>query len=147
MIMQNITETEFLSGLGQVSEKLAEAVIAQFGDWGSFTEQAEDVVNHGIDGGFGGFTYYSDTVAFAKENLDSIKELIAEQADGFGISGPIEFIKGFNSLNDNYTIDDIGKIYYGQDENHVDYRHIMNALAWYAAEEVCRAYVDALENC
>lgn len=48
--------------------ELAQAVIDNFGDDESFVQSAPDVANYGIDGGYSGFIYYSDTVPFAVKN-------------------------------------------------------------------------------
>ena len=52
------------------------AIVDQLGL--SFTEVDElratlnDIHSYGIEGGFGGFIYYSDTVAFAEQNKSDI---------------------------------------------------------------------------
>ena len=119
----------------------------------------EGIVEHGIDGGFGNFVYYSDTVAFAKDNMDDIMKLLDEYSDQLGES-VVDIVASFNCLK-NY--DDIKKgeiadilgiddyfdedYYYEEslddedneeDENSENETVILNALAWFAGEEVCR---------
>ena len=65
----------------------------------------EGIVEHGIDGGFGNFIYYTDTVAFAKDNMDDIMKLLDEYSDQFG-EDVVDIVASFNCLK-NY--DDIKK--------------------------------------
>ena len=54
-------------------EKLTTAVIEQLGGRDENTDQTmRDIMNHGADGGFSGFIYYSDTVEFYNQNKDLI---------------------------------------------------------------------------
>jgi hypothetical protein len=115
--------------------KLAEAVVEQMGGEESFLSSWEDIINHGISGGFSGFIYYSDTTDFAKRNIRLIREMAKQQADDFGI-GMLEMIKGFNCLNKAYSEDEIGETLWGNAGD----QQILNALAWYASEETCHQF-------
>jgi hypothetical protein len=99
-------------------------------------ESLEDVCNHGASGGFSGFTYYADTLAFFKAHKADILALAQSQAEDFG-QGMLEMIAGFNCLKgDNLNPDAVAQaIYTGKGDNAVNVR---NALAWYALEEVAR---------
>lgn len=125
-----------------IPSALISAVAKQCGGWEEFTGHAEDVVNHGADSGFSGFTYYSETVAFALANLPAIREYLKIQAEEWSDMSALEFVKGFRCLNNDFTLDEIGEALFGADP---DATAILNALAWYALEEVSRAYVDATE--
>lgn len=126
---------------------LIRAVVRQLGGWDSFTQSAPDISAHGIDGGFSGFIYHSDTEAFAKCNRRHISEMASAQASDFGVS-VTEMIQGFGCFRHNKvkpTDEEIGRaLYAGQ--NIDDGANMLNALAWYAGEEVARAYCDAIEN-
>ena len=124
---------------------LIRAVVRQLGGWDSFTASAPDIANHGIDGGFHGFIYYVDTVAFAKRHRASIQTMAKEQASDFG-SSVIEMIQNFGCFrNDKPTESEIcTALYGGRSEDGT--RNVLNALAWYAGEEVARAYQDLTEN-
>lgn len=125
-----------------ISEDLIKAVVDQFGGWEEFTTYAEDVTSHGIDGGFSGFIYYNDTIAFTENNLDSILEMAKEQAESIGCDNIFTMISGFNCVNE--TPEEVAEAIYNSDsENKTS---ILNALAWYAGEEVCRSYTDLLED-
>ena len=125
-----------------INSSLIDAVINQFGGKESFKESASDVSNNGINGGFGGFIYYNETVKFAQDNKALIMEMAEEQAQEFGSDGAFAMIKGFNCLNNEYNQSDIAAAIYSDSD---DSTQVLNALAWYAAEEVCRAYTDLKE--
>lgn len=124
-----------------INSSLIDAVINQFGGKESFKESASDVSNNGINGGFGGFIYYNETVKFAQDNKALIMEMAKEQAQEFGTID-VMMIQGFNCLNGNYNLEEIQQAIYGDSD---DSTQVLNALAWYAAEEVCRAYADIKE--
>lgn len=76
--------------------KLIRAVIKQFGGMNSDTQQMmQDVLEHGIDGGFHGFIYYSDTVIFAQKNQKAIVALLEEQAEQLGEGDVISMVNCF----------------------------------------------------
>lgn len=122
-----------------IDAKLVRAVVRQIGGWESFTEKAQYVYRHGADGGFSGFSYYCDTVPFAKKNRKEIVELAKNIADDFG-EGVFKMIAGFRCLSGDYSEGEIAEaIYNSKSENDTQ---VLNALAWFALEEVCRSYVD-----
>jgi 3-deoxy-D-manno-octulosonate 8-phosphate phosphatase (KDO 8-P phosphatase) len=59
---------------------LTRAVIRKLGG----TESMPDIVNHGASGGFSGFTYYADTVAFYKRHKADIMKRAEGDASDFG---------------------------------------------------------------
>lgn len=69
--MSDNKEQGFLNDYSS-NKKLNEAVIEQMGGFESFSENAQDISNHGIDGGFSGFINYSETVEFSQNNRDVI---------------------------------------------------------------------------
>ena len=98
-------------------------------------DQLFDVCNHGASGGFPGFTYYTDTVAFYKAHKADILAMAQSDASGFGM-GMLEIVKGFNCLNGDYSVDEIGEaLYSGRGDGSTQVR---NAMAWYALESVAR---------
>lgn len=122
---------------------LIRSVIRQLGD----RESLQDIARHGIDGGFGGFIYTAETVAFFKRNRTDICSLAEQMADDFGQSA-VEMVASFGCLRDQAdgeTRKAIAKCLYGGpipsgigEEVHT----VANALAWFAAEEVARAFCD-----
>ena len=117
------------------------SVIRQSGGWADFKEMAPDVANHGAASGFGGWTYYTDTVKFAKSNRRSIAQLCANYAEDSGV-GALEMIQGFNCIGKDYSLEEIGQCLYGKGQDTT----ILNGLAWFALEEVCRIYSDNCED-
>ena len=123
-----------------ISESLIRAVVRQCGGWEAFTEMARDVTEGGASGGFHGFIYHADTVPFAKRNKALILESCKQMADDLGES-LYSMIAGFNCL----------KISEGEAAEGIhnarsdDHTQVMNALAWYALEEVARSYSDQRE--
>ena len=123
-------------------KRLINAVIDNIG-----IESVQDVINHGIDGGFNGYIYTADTVAFYKKHKKDIITLAKDMAYGLG-ENLIEMIGGFNWLkyydyNKNKWVEDegqdaIGQTVYGNDHDYM----VANALAWFAAEEVCRMFEE-----
>jgi hypothetical protein len=119
----------------KMDAKLTKAVIRQLGG----RDSLEDIANHGIDGGYGGFIYHYDTIKFFKANRAQIVALVAEMADEFGQS-PIQLVAGFNCLkmdaNKPEDEAEIARALYGRLAS--DDTQVPNALAWFAAEEVAR---------
>jgi hypothetical protein len=133
-----------------INPALVRAVVTQEGGWESFTEHAPDVANFGIDGGsFSGFIYYTDTVAFARRHKKEILELAKEQAGEYGEPSAYVMMSSFNCFknDDGLTADRIAEIVnsrYNADD--CDFTTVFNGLAWYAGEEVARAYNYLLEQ-
>jgi hypothetical protein len=150
--MKTLTLKQLIEKSGHINPKLIRATVAQFGGWERFTESAADVTNHGINGGFGGFVYCSETCKFFTKNRTMIMELAEEQAQQIGDGGALEMIQSFNCFSSgnypnrkpDYTQSVIAEaIYKGNGE---EATQIQNGMAWFAGEEVCRAYVDLLEQ-
>lgn len=121
---------------------LINAVINRIG-----VDSVADVLRGGINGGFHGFIYYKDTVAFYQRHKKDILQMATEIADDMG-ENLMEMIGGFGCLKYyNYTTkkwtdtegqEAIGKTIYGGKVDDV----VANALAWFTAEEVCRMFED-----
>ena len=124
-----------------VPAKLIRAVVRQVGGWEDFQQIAKDVVTHGANCGWNGFTYYVDTVAFTKRNKRAILELAADQDSEIESVGLVKFVSSFQCVDD--PEDDIARALYAGRGDAV--LPIYNALAWYVLEEVCRSYVDLLD--
>lgn len=120
------------------------AIVDQLGL--SFTEVDElmstlnDIQSHGIDGGFGGFIYYSDTVEFAEQNMSDILDIARDMADSLGVDGPYSLIAGFNCLGDGYTADSVADAI--NKPEHEDRTQVLNAMAWFAAEKFAHYMIE-----
>ena len=116
---------------------LRQAVINQMGGKDAFNTSYADIANHGADGGFNGFTYYTDTIAFTKRNKVKILELVDQWADDFG-QDRVQFLKGFGCLK-HLSLDEIARGLYQFNQ---DQPAVYNALAWFTLEEVARIELD-----
>lgn len=121
-----------------INSSLIKAVIHQSGGWGDFQEKALDIANHGIAGGFSGWIYYTETCEFYAKNQQLIVDMVEKQANEYGYPSAQDMVKGFQNLD--ATMLKIGYTLYGNKRKHDTY--VANALAWYAAEEVARAYAE-----
>lgn len=142
------TEKPSLSALikeTNIPAPLVRAVVRQMGGWESFVQAAPDICRGGIDGGFNGFIYNRDTESFASHNRAAIAAMAQAQAEDFGTT-VTEMIQGFGCFRNGTkpTDSEIGlALYAGKDKE--DGVNVLNALAWYAGEEVARAYCDAFD--
>jgi len=125
-----------------IPESLIRAVVRQCGGWQSFKEDAQDVARHGADTGVHGFTYYSDTVHFARKNRVAIMAMAEDMArDCYGRDANcFTLIAGFNCFRGRLSSGEVARAIYGRnDDNATD---VYNAMAWFALEETARAFCD-----
>jgi hypothetical protein len=144
MKTQNKVTLATLCEQSNIPAKLIRAVVRQFGGWESFAQSAPDVSRGGIDGGFHGFIYTADTESFAKWNRFDIQKMAQAQAEEFGTS-VTEMIQNFGCFRNGSkpTDSEIGiALYAGKDDG----ARVLNALAWYAGEEVCREFERLTEQ-
>lgn len=123
-----------------IPAKLIRAVIGQLGD----KEGLEDIVNHGISSGFNGFIYTRDTVAFFKRHRKEIVALAKQRANECA-QPVIHMIASFGCLagysgDPSEFTDSVARCLYGRITE--DEHDVANALAWFAGEEVARAFCD-----
>lgn len=126
-----------------IAAKLIRAVVRQSGGWAAFQEMAPDITNHDIAGGFDGWIYYTETCNFYAKNQSLIIALAEQLADEYGYQSAQDMVKGFRCLD--ATLSEIGYTLYGNRRQHDT--QVANALAWFAAEEVARSFVDWTEQC
>ena len=125
-------------------ELIKKAVIKQL-NCDDVQQTFKDVVNGGASGGFGGFIYYNETRKFAKDNMKAIYDFAKEEALDCG-QDVFEMIQGFGCLRDiNPLTSEIADTIHGHPDNAtmndgVD-TQILNALAWFALEEVAHREV------
>ena len=142
--MKKITIKNMIEN-SEIPASLIRSAVKQFGGFESFKESAQDVVNHGIAGGFGSFIYYVDTCDFFKRNKKHIITLVEFQAADIGYKSLLEMIKDFNCIKSLAVSEaEILQAIYQNKGDSV--KQIQNCLAWYAGEEVCRLYNDLLEQ-
>lgn len=114
---------------------LINAVIDRIG-----MESVEDVINHGIDGGFSGFIYYADTHKFALTYRKLIVELLESLAEQLG-EDVVHMVSNFGVFrNSPMDQDDKKDLYKYLGGGKPKQGAITNVMAWFAAEEVCRMF-------
>jgi hypothetical protein len=124
---------------------LAPAVLRQLGGGREAISAALDAAQHGADSGFPGFTYTHDTTAFAKRHRVNILDMVSWQARELGEDGPVSLVKTFRCLRGAVIPSEeaIAVALGGGKPRSTDVRwevdHVLNALAWWALEEVGRA--------
>ena len=123
--------------------KLIKAVKRQYGyGWDDFQDCLKNVSNSpcGAAGGFGGFIYYSETVAFWRRNRKIITERLNDLAFELG-ENTFQMVMSFGGVKDgDFSEDEIGRALYGNYNSDLDL--IYNVLAWFALEEVANWYSD-----
>ena len=124
--------------------KLIRATVKQLGGMDNDTQQMmSDILAHGIDGGFHGFIWYSDTCKFAVKYQKEINALLLEQYQYIEYHSPFEMVSNFGALRNRSDAEDLKDVnlflagHAGRCTGHI----VTNVLAWYAAEEVCRMFL------
>jgi hypothetical protein len=127
-----------------IPAELIRSTVAQFGgDWLYFQESAANISDHGAAGGFPGFSYYSDTLAFFDANRASILKMAAEMATDCGYKSSFEMMAAFNcfaGLTDQEIFNAL------IDPEAEESTTVKNGLSWFALEEVARAVYDYQQN-
>jgi len=129
--------------------ELQKAVIEQLGfessdypDSEDLKANLEDIMNHGVDGGFSGFIYYTDTIEFFDNNRELILSELSDLADSVGES-VIDVVRSFRCLQlDNGENWDCEIDQVLMSIKCDDGAQIKNALSWFAAEEVARQLIE-----
>jgi hypothetical protein len=105
-----------------------------------------DCAKHGADGGFPGFTYYSDTLTFFRYNREDIVknlELLAGEL-GQDIIGMVQSFGVFRHETPP-TPASIGRALWGTGKLKDDLTSLYNVFAWFCLEEVshiCYRYLE-----
>lgn len=143
---------QFLSAIENagIPAKLGMAVVRQLGYTSPCEEVAQnlsDIASHGINGGFCGFIYYTDTKAFFRKNKKAIVALAENMAENIGEGNALDLVCGFNCFKGGTAQErrelpgEVARALYGRPKA-VDHWNVENALAWFAGEEVARAWTD-----
>lgn len=118
-------------------KRLISAVITQLGG----TDSMQDISSHGIDGGFGGFIYYNETHKFAMRNRKAIVEMLENMADELG-EDVVSMVNNFGVFKGKMDADDKKDLYRYLGGAKVEQGAITNVMAWFAAEEVARMFIE-----
>lgn len=142
-----MTDTQPTVKAAMASHPLAPAVLRQLGGGADAVRSALEAAQHGADAGFHGFTYYSDTISFAKRNRRKIAASVYSMADDLGESAD-SMVKSFRCLDDpSEQAIDIALATTSDGAGAVadDVEQVRNALAWFALEEVGHAIASLSE--
>ncbi len=84
-------------------------------------DELKDMVTHGVDGGFHGLIYYSETVVLFERYRDDIFEKLSDITEDHGYKNIYELLATFN-----------------KDHMPHNYLQFANQLVWFMAEETAR---------
>lgn len=120
-------------------EKMIRSIVRTVGK-----ESLKDIYNHGADAGYPGITYTTDCVNLAWKHKESIRSLIEEYAEETGDDiGAI--LRSWNCIGKAFKSSELVRSLYRERKpdfnNDVD-NTLWNGLAWFAAEEVARWFLD-----
>jgi hypothetical protein len=106
-----------------------------------------DCAKHGADGGFPGFTYYYDTLAFFRRNKEDIVKNLELLAGELG-QDIISMIQGFGVFRHETppTAAGIGQALWGTGKLKDDLTSLYNVFAWFCLEEVSHVWYRHLED-
>lgn len=116
-------------------ESIIRAAVRSLGD----KSYLSDIANYGADGGFSGFTYHSDTVAFFRKHRNEITDNLLALADDIG-EDPVKFVTSWRCVGPEFKAE-AGQVIYGARLTD-EHTTVANALTWYAVEEIARAMTD-----
>ena len=145
-----MTKDQITVKAARAAHPMAPAVLRQLGGGADAVSSALDAASHGADSGFSGFTYYRDTIVFALRHRRAIAQMVRDMASDLG-EEPIRMVKGFRCLADLEDADEaIALALYGGRARSKDVADsvdlALNALAWFALEEVGHAIEAASER-
>lgn len=138
------------------SHPLASIVLSQLGGGKDAIQSAIDAANHGGNSGFSGFTYSAEMQTWFRRNKTAIRAALKSMADDLG-EDTVSMIRGFGCLTDNrkphtaslndrstVTAEEVGSVLWGDGSDAGDMQNmIVDALCWFALEEVGRALDNA----
>lgn len=92
-------------------------------------EDAENIANHGADGGYTELTWTNDCADTFDRFEEEIWSMAVEDAEDFGCKNVLEMISGFGRVDMADTI-----------------KGFKNLMLWYAAEKIAREIMDEMEE-
>jgi hypothetical protein len=113
----------------------------------SLSANLADCAKHGADGGFPGFTYYSDTLAFFRRNREDIVKNLELLAGELG-EDIIGMVQGFGVFRHETppTAASIGRALWGISTLQEDLTNLYNVFAWFCLEEISHVWYRHLED-
>jgi hypothetical protein len=106
-----------------------------------------NVAEYGANIGISGFIYYSETIPFFKRHSVAIASHIERTAAEFGID-MFSMVQGFGAFHNSEkpTPTEIGKALWDRSQSYPELTSLYNVFAWYALEEISRAWYRYLED-
>ena len=145
MSESNINLEAFLeNGLGYMSRKLGEAVIAQFGGAENFINKSK-AASVNISSGIEGWVSTFDMTNFYDDNRSEILDFAKKQVDDFGHESVACMLRSMNSnIRSEFREAQVVEGLYDTDcEQH---NQVAEAMASYVGSEVATFYHQFLEN-
>lgn len=143
-------ETFLASDSNMFSRELMQAVIEQLGGEEEFLESYNDIINHGMAGGFSGFIYYTETVDFFNDNFEMINQGLVDYAECIGQNSVIALLTSNEAMKKDLDIsdDEIAEAYYapkvGAGESSCERVQLCNWISWSMATDTAVAYSNYL---
>jgi hypothetical protein len=106
-----------------------------------------DCAKHGADGGFPGFIYYCDTLAFFRKNRQDIVKNLELTAKELG-EDIIGMVRGFGVFRYETPPSpaEVGRALWGAGTLKDDLTSLYNVFSWFALEEISRVWFRYLED-
>jgi hypothetical protein len=106
-----------------------------------------DCAKHGADGGFPGFIYYNETVAFFLHNRKDIVKNLEITANGLG-EDLIKMVQNFGVFRYSTppTSGEIGKALWDTGKVQDSLTPLYNVFAWFCLEEISHVWYRHLED-
>jgi hypothetical protein len=113
----------------------------------SLSANLADCAKHGADGGFPGFSYYSDTLSFFRRNWEDIAKNIELMAEEIG-EDVISMVQGFGVFRYGTppTAASIGQALWGTGKLKDGLTSLYNVFAWFCLEEISHVWYRYLED-
>ena len=129
-----------------VSERMLSDISRRVGTWAEYRDRiAQEINDHGADGGWSGFIYNYETSAFFRRHSDEIMVMLRDLAYDVGQT-PAEMAAGFRCLSGVVDRDVISAVLAFGRASSGDRAAVQNALAWFALETVSARLVDYMER-
>jgi hypothetical protein len=106
-----------------------------------------DCAEHGASGGFSGFIYYHETIAFFMKNRQDIINHMEQTAEELG-TDIISMVQNFGVFHrsEKPTPSEVGKALWDKSQTWEELTSLYNVFAWYALEEVSNTWYRYLEE-
>jgi hypothetical protein len=106
-----------------------------------------DCAKHGADGGFPGFIYYEETIAFFHHNRRDIVKNLEHTANELG-EDIISMVQHFGVFRHDIppSVGDIGRALWGTGKAQGNLTSLYNVFSWFCLEEISNIWYRYLED-